>query len=347
MKVSGDNVSTPEEPREARAHESGAGDLNLSEGQILCVTESAYKNYENLKQQLEQCILKCKDIASNPAHKKLRFELHRAVNTPINAISSISGTHLRNKIVSLCNLLEGYTIEVAGRRVSINDHPNGADFAKNIIAQKIVRQGDGEVASKPEGAFPIAAVAVALWQRYADLGTLLLAHFHLRCPYLVPYYIPQQEAESQEDHYKALGYVYNDGVIEKQDKFLNRMSGLVRLYAAILISPPQHGSHPHGIEHGWIWLSNIINLHPHSDISATVIYEFLQVAGFALLNAYGRQFQKLLYTICSDYFPKIEKVTSQGQGGPLIRLKTFLEKCIKTGSIPPPPKRLPTNFWAS
>ena len=60
------------------------------------------------------------------------------------------------------------------------------------------------------------------------------------------------------------------------------MSGVIRFYAAILItSPPQgaHHPHPHGLEHAWIWLSRSLNLQPNPDITATAIYDMLQVRG--------------------------------------------------------------------
>ena len=37
--------------------------------------------------------------------------------------------------------------------------------------------------------------------------------------------------------YRSLGYNYaSDGTIEKQDKYLKRMSGFMRLYAAIMVT---------------------------------------------------------------------------------------------------------------
>lgn len=70
-----------------------------------------------------------------------------------------------------------------------------------------------------------------------------------------------------------------------------------------------------------------------------------QVAGSSMMMVYGRQFQKLLYYICHDYFHKIETVTLPGQGGPVMRLKMFLENCIKSGSVTPPVGLLTPNFW--
>ena len=47
---------------------------------------------------------------------------------------------------------------------------------------------------------------------------------------------------------------------------------------------------------------------PCPDICATVLYDFLEVAGSSMLEKYGRQYQKLLLVICKEYFPRLRKV---------------------------------------
>lgn len=65
------------------------------------------------------------------------------------------------------------------------------------------RQGEHTVSSKPEAAFAIAAVIVALWVNFPDFGKLLLAHFQRTCPYLIPAFMPQVEGQSNEDYYRS------------------------------------------------------------------------------------------------------------------------------------------------
>lgn len=65
--------------------------------------------------------------------------------------------------------------------------------------------------------------------------------------------------------FRSLGYIYSeDGQVEKQDKFLKRMSGIMRLYAAVLISRlPRdrlNRPHPHDLGQGWQWLTSLLNL---------------------------------------------------------------------------------------
>lgn len=47
---------------------------------------------------------------------------------------------------------------------------------------------------------------------------------------------------------------------------------------------------------------------PRADISATLMYDCLDITGNAMYQNYGKQFQKLLLLLCKDYFPHIEKV---------------------------------------
>lgn len=62
-------------------------------------------------------------------------------------------------------------------------------------------QGEQIVSSKPESAFPVAAVALALWAEFPQFGELLLAHFYSKCPFLVPYYAPRSSDTSDRDYY--------------------------------------------------------------------------------------------------------------------------------------------------
>ena len=148
--------------------------------------------------------------------------------------------------------------------------------------------------------------------------------------------------------FRARGYKFEDGVCEKQDKFLKRMSGIMRLFSSILVSSPPRGAHPHGIEHAWVWLSRAMNIDPEPDITATMIYDLLQVTGHALCKVYGKQFLKLLHILIKEMLPKLDSVASTGGGGALLRLKSLLETSVKNfGSIPIPEGYLQHGFWNS
>lgn len=334
---------------------AGAGHVQLGENEIQCVDLEAFQWYTKLQENLKKTEESIKEL-SNPEFKKLKFDLQKAINMPINAISPISGEHLREKLKRLLDLMSGQSVEVGNKRVSVRDHPQALNFCKHLAAKMVVKKGDEQVSSKHETAFATAMVFVGLWMDHTDIGNLFLAHIHSACPYTVPYYIPKQEGQTSQDYHKALGYKFNsDGNVEKQDQFLKRMSGMMRLYAAIMVVPPPplRGAstrHPHGVEHAWMWLSRVMNIYPHADITATMIYDMLQVAGNALYARYGKQFQKLLYVLIKEYLPKLKRVASASGGGPLTRLETFLEASLKHNGqimIPHPEGYLQANFWMS
>lgn len=127
------------------------------------------------------------------------------------------------------------------------------------------------------------------------------------------------------------------------------MSGFIRLYAAVTITQPLSSSpfsssgaggsnqHPHGIDQAWIWLSTITNIQPRPDVTATVIGDFLSVAGYTLRRTYGRQFDKLVRTITDEYIRQAVEVIEGDGGGPVARLEALL-KDATSGRLQAPPR---------
>ncbi len=118
-----------------------------------------------------------------------------------------------------------------------------------------------------------------------------------------PFPPPIRPGDSDDTHYRRLGYRVDDGVggkVEEQPKFVKRMGGLARLYAAAAACAlPSRQSdagadHPHGLGHLWSWLASALNLRPVNDVSATLLHDVLEVAGGALGKAYGSAFLKVI-----------------------------------------------------
>lgn len=319
----------------------------LKELMAAFIAPDAAEDFSSIKDNLENTESSVQPFVDDPNKKKYRFQLQKALNIPINAISSVSGEHLKDKIDRLISLLSGKSTEVSGTYVSCDDACT-QKYCANLIAKKFVEQGDRQISSQHSTAFPIAMAALGVWLKQPHIGQLILGHFYTKCPYLVPFYPPKQEGHSDIDYYTSLGYIYEDNVLEEKDKFLSRMSGYVRLYAAIVQSPLPPNSrspHPHGIAWGWRWLSRMLNLEPRQDITATLLFDFLSVAGYALGKAYGKQFRKILHILCKDYFQKIVRVTPGGTSGPVERLEAFLHQTIKKGHTSPPEGILDARFW--
>lgn len=132
------------------------------------------------------------------------------------------------------------------------------------------------MAAHHEAAFPIGVVASGIWELHPRVGELILAHLHKKCPYSVPHYPPMKEGTSLEEyqrlgeaqtvcslvkqnqtgvskevkfvfccrclHGRILGYRVDDDGVEGQDSFLKRMSGMIRLYAAVIQQRWPYGS---------------------------------------------------------------------------------------------------------
>uniref|UniRef100_A0A8C1BA43 mRNA export factor GLE1 n=1 Tax=Cyprinus carpio carpio TaxID=630221 RepID=A0A8C1BA43_CYPCA len=315
--------------------------------------DSTLKWYNALQDSAARCAQAFDELstAKDTQTKKLKMELQKAATTPVSQIANISGAPLKEAFEKIDKLLSGRPVTSAGKTVSTSQHPQGLEFVSYKLAEKFVKQGEEEVASNHSAAFPIAAVASGIWELHPAIGDLILAHLHKKCPYAVPHYPPMERGTSVEDYQKILGYRVDDSKVEGQDSFLKRMSGMIRLYAAIIQMrwpyTGKQGPHPHGLNQGWRWLAQILNMEPLADITATILFDFLEVCGNALMRQYRGQFWKLILLIIEEYFPRIEAVTSTGQMGSVTRLKQFLETSLRTKQIPAHRSELGSAFFKS
>ncbi|XP_047448014.1 mRNA export factor GLE1 [Mugil cephalus] len=315
--------------------------------------ESTLKWYKELQELAAGCTQSFEQLNSprDAQTKKLKLELQKAATIPVSQIASNSGSQLREIFDKIDKLLSGRAVVSGGKSISTSHHPQGLDFVSYKLAEKFVKQGEEEVAAHHEAAFPIAVVASGIWELHSRVGDLILAHLHKKCPYSVPHYPPMKDGTPVEEYQRILGYRVDDSGVEGQDSFLKRMSGMIRLYAAIIqlrwpYSSKQE-SVPHGLNHGWRWLAQMLNMEPLADITATLLFDFLEVCGNALMKQYQAQFWKLILILKEEYFPRIEAVTSSGQMGSVIRLKQFLEMSLQSRQISPPKGQLSSSFWRS
>ncbi|XP_008298095.1 mRNA export factor GLE1 [Stegastes partitus] len=315
--------------------------------------DATLKWFRELQESAARCTQSFEQLNSpkDAQTKKLKLELQKASTIPVSQIASNSGSQLREIFDKIDKLLSGRPVVSGGKSISTSMHPQGLDFVSYKLAEKFVKQGEEEVASHHEAAFPIAVVASGVWELHPQVGDLILAHLHKKCPYAVPHYPPMKEGTSVDEYQRILGYRVDDSGVEGQDSFLKRMSGMIRLYAAVIQLRWPYGSKqaaaPHGLNHGWRWLAQMLNMEPLADITATLLFDFLEVCGHALMKQYQIQFWKLILLLKDEYFPRIEAVTSSGQMGSVIRLKQFLETSLQSRQISPPKGQLSSTFWRS
>ena len=124
----------------------------------------------------------------------------------------------------------------------------------------------------------------------------------------------------------------------------------MRLFASLMVSlPPQRlSAHPFGIENAWLWLSRVVNIRTHPDITATMVIDLLEVTGHALHREYRKQFLKMLLVLFHEYVPKLKLAASSGGGEAVYRLEALIKTGIEhQGHIPPPEGLLSQNVWFS
>ncbi|NWW93666.1 GLE1 protein, partial [Rhynochetos jubatus] len=261
-----------------------------------------------------------------------------------------AGSRLREVFDRLNNLLSGKSIQSGGRSVSITQHPQGLDFVCYKLTENLVGQAEEEVSSHRDAAFPIAVVVSGIWELHPRVGDLFLAHLHKKCPYAVPFYPALKEGTSMEEYQKIIGYKFVDSKMENQDRFLKRMSGMVRVYAAVIQLRWPFGNkeraHPHGLEHGWRWLGQILNMEPLVDLTATLLFDFLEVCGNALMKQYQAQFWKLMLVIHDDFVPRYA-MQMANEGMRFFCSFSLHQKCLEEKDVPLPNGILQPSFWSS
>ncbi|KAM9392005.1 mRNA export factor GLE1 isoform 2-T2 [Pholidichthys leucotaenia] len=315
--------------------------------------DSTVKWYKELQESEARFAKSIEEFSSSKDTeiKKLKVQLQKAATIPVSQISTISGSKVCEIFNKLDKLLSGQAVVSEGKSLSASQHPQGLGFVTYKVAEKFVKQGEEEVAAHHEAAFPIAVVASGLWELHPQVGDLILAHLHKKCPYAVPWYPPMKNGMSVEEYQRILGYRIEDSKVEDQYIFLKRMSGMIRLYAAIIqlkwpYSSKQESA-SHGLQHGWRWLAQMLNMEPVADITATLLLDFLEVCGNALMKQYQAQFWKLILLLKEEYFPRIEAVTTIEQMGSVNRLREFLVASLKSRQISLPKGQLTSGFWRS
>lgn len=279
-------------------------------------------------------------FVNDPTTKLFRQNVIKVINTLVNTISTTNIAHLTDKYNKLNALLSGKLVCVANSQVMIGENKEALAFCMETLATKIVNYAEKVICVKTEAAYEIATIITKLWHDHQTFGMILFAKIKQTCPLLVPFYFPIAKYLNTEklDH-KSFGYKFDSsGNVESDDKYLLRMTGIIRLYACLIVtSSSSKCDHPViGLSHAWIFVAGTLNQNPVANITATILVEFLKIVGFAMHQGYGNQFIKLLQYINSHFLKKIILVTPEGNGGPITRLNSFLSRSLCTRSIEEP-----------
>jgi len=286
-------------------------------------------------------------FTNDPTTKLFRQNVIKVVNTLVNTISSTNAAHLTDKYDKLNALLSGKLVRVANTQVMVGNNKEALAFCMETLSKKIISYAEEVICVQAQAAYEIVAVVTRLWSVHQQFGKVLFAEIKHKCPLLVPFSYPVAKSLTYEElDHKSFGYkIDSAGNIESNAKFLKRMTGIVRLYAALIVASTKHDLPAIGLSQAWIFVSGTLNQNPVADITATMLVEFLNIVGFEMHRAYGKQFVKLIQYIDTYYLKKIILVTPAGHGGPITRLNGFVSKCLHIGSLEEPKGVLSPDFW--
>lgn len=164
--------------------------------------DQSRQRYESIMTVYRRNSEEIKKLSEDPRTKDFRMNCQKAVNTPINAISANSPDFLLDKYRKLESLLREETVTVGNNQVSVKAHPLGRLYVTLLISRKFVNQADTIMTSAAKAEFPLAAVVVALWTKFPEVGQFFMAYLYKDCPYFVPYFLPQVQGQSDEDYMK-------------------------------------------------------------------------------------------------------------------------------------------------
>lgn len=126
------HVSISEEPPSTVNNQSSLGCLEN------CVDQESLQTYVTLKKFLADFQASLLSLTQDPKCKDFLFKCKKAVNTPLNAISDISGSHLFDKLKKLTLLLLGESVDVDNAGFRASAHPQGVAFCMDLLAMKLV-----------------------------------------------------------------------------------------------------------------------------------------------------------------------------------------------------------------
>ncbi|KAJ3189486.1 hypothetical protein HDU85_003117 [Gaertneriomyces sp. JEL0708] len=207
--------------------------------------------------------------------------------------------------------------------------PEVYSLCLSLLAKRVIKQAESEVAVKPSAAFALAIVCIMIYNAHPDFLDILLGRLYLRCPFIIPVYPTREKNDTDDEFRKRLAYKkINDTDWETETHYQERMCGTLALYAAIVQTRTL--SHSHGIENAWTWFSRILNQRPRR-ITPLLILRFLEVAGNAFLDTYKGQAVKLLAFVKERFLPMVPAKAVAAR----TRLEIFLEQVAQTRRIDP------------
>ncbi|KAJ3383395.1 hypothetical protein HDU84_003639 [Entophlyctis sp. JEL0112] len=240
---------------------------------VVCA-EAAWKSMSeylklvaNIKKEIKPSIM------SNPAYSGMKARGARMkINQAVGQVTQ-SRAKMREIALTIDNVLS-----------SAQADSKFYTYLLDVTAKSLCMQADTEVSVHPVKGPALGQVAVMLFDKHPPLLAILLGRLMKRCPYIVPMYCRRTEGETEDEFLKRQRYKQSDGEWETEERYCERMCGMIRFYAAIVQTNSK--SHAQEIDFGWQWLARILNMNPRK-ITPQLIWSFLQPAARPVVSIYA------------------------------------------------------------
>ncbi|CAH9119926.1 unnamed protein product [Cuscuta epithymum] len=229
-------------------------------------------------------------LGTKTEYKRLEIEIYRTIMT-------ISGLekNVRAKVDNLIKLIDNSPYPT----ISI------AIFAKEIINRYVVLAH-----KKSSIPYSYGRVIVLVTSQVPLAMDIILAELNKNCIYTVPKHLAYSQSDflNKSAYCTAIGYqVEEDGKIETDSSYLNRLCAYMKLYGAIVQTEVEGFQNMHGHREGWAWLARLLNAVPANLYTAAALNAFLEVAGFVLHRRYKHHFEKLLNILTGDFLKPLDE----------------------------------------
>ncbi|KAI8093297.1 GLE1-like protein-domain-containing protein [Halteromyces radiatus] len=310
------------EQKKLSSNKGGASSTGLEEYNKHMAAIENYK--KNIKPKLE-----------DPAFRKQCFEARRLIKRTI-----IQLQFKHNVILEKYQILRDHILNVKNQSI------DAFHVLLNHVGKTLLLQVRQEVDGAPFSAYFLAKLAVLLAGSIPEFKDYLYGRLLKRCPYLVPNYFDYDSTLSHDEIKKLLHYQYDEDKKEFQSflQYAPKQRCYVMFFAAMITTVPGagHPANPFSIGLGWTWCARIMNM-SQREITPTLIHAFLEIAGNRMVQAYPRQFPKVLRLLYDQVIPTTPIHPNKDNVSAISVLKMYLEDYFNTGNMVPIPEIMKAN----
>jgi nucleoporin GLE1 len=213
------------------------------------------------------------------------------------------------------------------------------------LAKAFLHQAEVEVTAKPSTAFPLGRIVIGLVARaHFDLGEIFMAKLvELTGGWVVGMIVPPKPGQTEAEYRVTLGYRSGESTVQ----YIDRLTGLLTLYTAILQSPlppalqsdPSKAPYTFQLARLWTWLARILGTPTllTNTAAPSLLAAAIETGGDRAVEAWGKQITKIRNTLGRKVMEEGSSNVIGGQEGNAgkVRLGLLLEKWAKEGKLDP------------